>query len=85
MNFSEPVVRVDYAYLSPFPVLQVMLFEKTRVVRRPEGEPSFHVFYQMLAGLDSSLRNELQLNTLGDPNLFMTPLQRVNSQKDTST
>lgn len=54
-----------------------MLFEKTRVVRRPEGEPSFHVFYQMLAGLDSSLRNELQLNALGDPNLFMTPLQRV--------
>ncbi|XP_048747756.2 unconventional myosin-XVIIIa-like isoform X4 [Ostrea edulis] len=56
--------------------LQVMLFEKTRVVRRPEGEPSFHVFYQMLAGLDSGLRNELQLNALGDPNLFMTPLQR---------
>ncbi|XP_078338725.1 unconventional myosin-XVIIIa-like isoform X9 [Crassostrea virginica] len=65
--------------------IQVMLFEKTRVVRRPEGEPSFHVFYQMLAGLDSSLRNELQLNTLGDPNLFMTPLQRNEDRQRAAT
>ncbi|XP_062577045.1 unconventional myosin-XVIIIa-like [Saccostrea cucullata] len=65
--------------------IQVMLFEKTRVVRRPEGEPSFHVFYQMLAGLDSNLRNELQLNTLGDPNLFMTPLQRNEDRQRAAT
>ncbi|XP_061197943.1 unconventional myosin-XVIIIa-like isoform X2 [Saccostrea echinata] len=65
--------------------IQVMLFEKTRVVRRPEGEPSFHVFYQMLAGLDSNLRNELQLNALGDPNLFMTPLQRNEDRQRAAT
>ncbi|XP_052072228.1 unconventional myosin-XVIIIa-like isoform X4 [Mytilus californianus] len=56
--------------------VQVFMFEKSRVVRRPEGEPSFHVFYQMLAGLDSALRTELQLNSLNEPNMFMTPLQR---------
>lgn len=56
--------------------VQVFMFEKSRVVRRPEGEPSFHVFYQMLAGLDSALKTELQLNSLNEPNMFMTPLQR---------
>ena len=53
------------------------MLEKTRVVRRPDGEPNFNIFYQMLAGLDSRLRKELQLDSLGDPNTFMTPLQRV--------
>ena len=33
-----------------------MMLEKTRVTRRPDGEPTFHVFYQMLAGVDSALR-----------------------------
>ena len=32
------------------------MLEKCRLVRRPEGEPSFHVLYQMLAGIDMTLR-----------------------------
>lgn len=61
--------------------IQVFLFEKSRVVRRPEGEPSFHVFYQMLAGLDTALRNDLHLNSLTEPNLFMTPLTRTEDKQ----
>ncbi|KAK6192213.1 hypothetical protein SNE40_003722 [Patella caerulea] len=56
--------------------IQVMNFEKSRVVRRPEGEPTFNIFYEMLAGLDSQFRNELQLQVLNETNLFMTPLQK---------
>ncbi|XP_059090834.1 unconventional myosin-XVIIIa-like isoform X2 [Tigriopus californicus] len=56
--------------------LQTMLLEKSRVVRRPDGEPNFNIFYQMLAGLDTQTRLELHLDNLSDPNLFMTPLSR---------
>ncbi|KAG0722201.1 Unconventional myosin-XVIIIa [Chionoecetes opilio] len=50
--------------------------EKMRVVRRPEGEPNYHIFYQLLSGADSDLRRSLGLESLSEPNLFMTPLQR---------
>ncbi|KAL3858074.1 hypothetical protein ACJMK2_012688 [Sinanodonta woodiana] len=61
--------------------VQALLFEKTRVFRRPEGEPTFHIFYQLLAGVDSALRNELQLTTLNEPNHFMTPLQKAEDRQ----
>ncbi|GAB1602168.1 unconventional myosin-XVIIIa-like isoform X2 [Argonauta hians] len=61
--------------------VQIIMLEKSRLVRRPEGEPTFHVFYQMLAGLDSVLRNELQLNTLTEQNAYMTPLQRTEDRQ----
>ncbi|KAH9524269.1 Unconventional myosin-XVIIIa [Bulinus truncatus] len=56
--------------------VQALMFEKSRVVKRPEGEPTFSIFYQLLAGADSSLRNELQLQTLNETNLFMTAPQK---------
>ncbi|ESO91677.1 hypothetical protein LOTGIDRAFT_163407 [Lottia gigantea] len=65
--------------------LQVLMLEKTRVVRRPEGEPTFNIFYEMLAGLDSQLRNELQLQVLTEPNLFMTPLQKNEDRQKATT
>ncbi|ELT98778.1 hypothetical protein CAPTEDRAFT_191825 [Capitella teleta] len=61
--------------------VQVLMLEKSRVARRPEGEPTFHVFYQMLAGIDSTLRKDLQLENLNEPNLFMTPLQRTEDRQ----
>jgi len=57
---------------------QVLLAERSRVARRPEGESTFHIFYRLLAGVEGTLRRELHLDSLtGEPNLFMTPLQRV--------
>lgn len=32
------------------------MIEKTRIAQRPEGEPTFHVFYHLLAGIDAELR-----------------------------
>uniref|UniRef100_A0A183SRL2 Myosin motor domain-containing protein n=1 Tax=Schistocephalus solidus TaxID=70667 RepID=A0A183SRL2_SCHSO len=59
--------------------LQVDLFllDKFRVTRRPEGEPTFHIFYYFLAGLQENLRRDFMLEDLSSPNLFMTPLQRA--------
>ena len=57
--------------------IQGMLLEKSRVIRRPEGEPTFNIFYQMLSGLDANLKREFYLENLNEPNLFLTPLQRM--------
>ena len=67
---------VKIYFVTPVIFFQVLMLEKTRVVRRPDGEPNFNIFYQMLAGLDSRLKKELQLENLSEPNNFMTPLQR---------
>ncbi|XP_046371611.2 unconventional myosin-XVIIIa-like isoform X3 [Haliotis rufescens] len=64
--------------------IQVLMFEKNRIVRRPEGEPTFHVFYYMLAGVEAQLRNELQLQVLNEHNLFMTPLQKPDDRQKAS-
>ena len=64
--------------------LQTMMLEKSRVIRRPEGEPTFNIFYQMLAGLDSQTKKELYLDNLNEPNLFLTPLQRMEDKSKAS-
>lgn len=64
--------------------IQTMLLEKSRVIRRPEGEPTFNIFYQMLAGLDSNMKREFALENLNEPNLFLTPLQRMEDKTKAS-
>lgn len=56
--------------------------ERERVTRRPEGEPSFHVFYELVAGATGELRRYLQLdNTSAEPCAFMTPLQTAEDRQ----
>ncbi|XP_067133284.1 unconventional myosin-XVIIIa-like [Centruroides vittatus] len=64
--------------------VQIFMLERTRVCRRPEGEPNFHVFYHLLAGIDESLKKELYLENLTETCLFMTPLQRIDDQQKAS-
>ncbi|KAG1673504.1 Unconventional myosin-XVIIIa [Nymphon striatum] len=61
--------------------IQAFLLERNRVARRPVKEPTFHVLYQMIAGVDGALRKELMLENLTDFNIFMTPLQRIEDKQ----
>ncbi|KAL3198923.1 hypothetical protein MRX96_001501 [Rhipicephalus microplus] len=61
--------------------VQVLMLERSRVSRRPEGEPNFHVFYYLLAGAGEALRKELYLDNLEEPNIFVSPLKKPDDQK----
>lgn len=57
--------------------IQILLFEKNRVVKKIDNESSFHVLYKLLAGVEGNLRKELHLETLGvDQNAFFNPLSK---------
>lgn len=50
--------------------LQTMMLDKWRVCQPPPGESNFLVFSQMLAGISTELRTELQLHQLPESNSF---------------
>ncbi|KAM9469006.1 unconventional myosin-XVIIIa isoform 4-T5 [Clarias gariepinus] len=50
--------------------IQTMLLEKLRVVKRPETESTYNVFYYMMAGADNTLRTELHFNHFAENNTF---------------
>ncbi|XP_043910377.1 unconventional myosin-XVIIIa isoform X3 [Protopterus annectens] len=57
--------------------VQTMLLEKVRVIRRPENEATFNVFYYLLAATDNALRTELHFNHLAENNVFgIAPLSK---------
>lgn len=56
----------------------MLMVEKQRVARRPEGEATFNVFYWLLNGADGSLAKQLFLDSAAQgPNLFVTTLHKV--------
>ncbi|XP_058473212.1 unconventional myosin-XVIIIb-like [Solea solea] len=50
--------------------LQTMMLDKWRVCQKTAGESNFLVFSQMLAGLSTEMRTELQLHQLPEVNSF---------------
>ena len=68
--------------------VQVLMPERERVTRRPDGQPSFHVFYELVAGATGELRRHLQLDSStttaaisSEPCAFMTPLQTAEDRQ----
>ncbi|XP_030006849.1 unconventional myosin-XVIIIb isoform X2 [Sphaeramia orbicularis] len=50
--------------------LQTMMLDKWKVCQKTQGESNFLVFSQMLAGLSTEMRTELQLHQLPESNSF---------------
>ncbi|XP_072443950.1 unconventional myosin-XVIIIb-like isoform X1 [Chiloscyllium punctatum] len=66
--------------------LQTMLLERIHVQQQPNGEGSFNVFYQMLAGLERSLRTELHLHQMADSQIFgILPLAKGEERQRASS
>uniref|UniRef100_A0A3Q0RQE1 Myosin motor domain-containing protein n=1 Tax=Amphilophus citrinellus TaxID=61819 RepID=A0A3Q0RQE1_AMPCI len=50
--------------------LQTLMLDKWKVCQKTQGESNFLVFSQMLAGLSTEMRTELQLHQLSESNSF---------------
>jgi len=68
-------------------VTSTFLLEKTRVAYQGKNERNFHIFYQMLAGADMSIKNDFGINC--DPTCFFylgqsgcTTVEGVDDAKD---
>ncbi|CAB1332540.1 unnamed protein product [Coregonus sp. 'balchen'] len=60
----------NHAGLASAGHLQTMMLEKWRVCQKMEGESNFLVFSQMLAGLSTEMRTELQMHQFSEANSF---------------
>uniref|UniRef100_A0A8C4DI61 Myosin motor domain-containing protein n=1 Tax=Dicentrarchus labrax TaxID=13489 RepID=A0A8C4DI61_DICLA len=60
----------NHAGLAAAGHLQTMMLDKWRVCQATQGESNFLVFSQMLAGLSTEMRTELQLHQLPESNSF---------------
>ncbi|XP_029832887.3 unconventional myosin-XVIIIa isoform X1 [Ixodes scapularis] len=56
--------------------VQALMLERWRVSGLRKGEPNFHIFHYLLAGVGDSLRKELFLESLDEQNLFVMPQRK---------
>lgn len=74
----------SYTTLSMCP-LQTFLLEKFRVAQRPNGEGNFNIFYQLFAGADEQLRQDLMLyvtSEIDESNLYFEPVEDVSNYSE---
>ncbi|KAL0965272.1 hypothetical protein UPYG_G00279090 [Umbra pygmaea] len=65
--------------------LQTMMLERWRVCQKMEGESNFLIFSQMLAGLSTEMKTELQMHQLQESNSFgMVPPTKVEEKQRAS-
>uniref|UniRef100_A0A8C5A4H3 Myosin motor domain-containing protein n=1 Tax=Gadus morhua TaxID=8049 RepID=A0A8C5A4H3_GADMO len=65
--------------------LQTMMLDKWKVCQKLEGESNFLVFAQMMAGLSTEMRTELQLHQLPEFNSFgIVPATKVEEKQRAS-
>uniref|UniRef100_UPI003AACADF6 unconventional myosin-XVIIIb-like n=1 Tax=Centroberyx gerrardi TaxID=166262 RepID=UPI003AACADF6 len=75
----------NHAGLAAAGHLQTMMLDKWRVCQKTEGESNFLVFSQMLAGLSTEMRTELQLHQLPEANSFgIVPPTKVEEKQRAS-
>ncbi|XP_072043844.1 LOW QUALITY PROTEIN: unconventional myosin-XVIIIa-like, partial [Amphiura filiformis] len=65
--------------------VQILLLDKYRVIRRPDQERNFNIFYMILAGADETLSKNLFLNRLAENNKFVTPAHRTEEKQTLSS
>ncbi|XP_036384413.1 unconventional myosin-XVIIIb-like [Megalops cyprinoides] len=79
-------IDFNHAGLAAAGHLQTMLLEKWRVCQSLEGESSFLVFSQMLAGLSAEMRTELHLHQQTEANSFgISPPSKAEERQKAST
>ncbi|XP_036832926.1 unconventional myosin-XVIIIb isoform X2 [Oncorhynchus mykiss] len=75
----------NHAGLASAGHLQTMMLEKWRVCQKMEGESNFLVFSQMLAGLSTEMRTELQMHQFPEANCFgIVPPTKVEEKQRAS-
>ncbi|XP_054748901.2 unconventional myosin-XVIIIa-like [Lytechinus pictus] len=55
--------------------IQILMLEKYRIVRKPEDERAFNIFYYLISGADQSLSQDLSLHKMSKENPYIQPLQ----------
>merc|ERR1719265_1725300 len=65
--------------------IQTFLLESSRVVMHEEGEQNYHIFYELLNGLDDRTLDELSLERDRQYNLLQRPNETVDSHAPTAT
>lgn len=63
--------------------IQILLLEKTRIVRRIESESTFHIMQRLIFGVEGVLRKELFLDSLtgNETNLFVSFSQKLEERQ----